>query len=95
MAKVEFKTADEYIASFPAEKQAVLQQVRAAIRKGVPGAEEVISYSIPAFKHQGWVSIVLSPVSKKTYTTWRLPSFITNTPPRARTWMNRASGVTG
>jgi uncharacterized protein YdhG (YjbR/CyaY superfamily) len=31
--------------------QAILQRVRSAIRKALPGAEEVISYHIPAYKH--------------------------------------------
>jgi uncharacterized protein YdhG (YjbR/CyaY superfamily) len=56
MAKTDFQSADEYIQTFPADKQAILQQVREAIRKAVPGAEEVISYQIPAFRlHGGWV----------------------------------------
>jgi uncharacterized protein YdhG (YjbR/CyaY superfamily) len=33
----------------------VLRQVRGAIRKALPGAEEVISYQIPAFKLHGRV----------------------------------------
>ena len=56
MAKTDFKSADEYIKTFPADKQAVLKQVREAIRKAVPDAEEVISYQIPAFRVAGgWV----------------------------------------
>ena len=53
MAKTDFRSHDEYIATFPAEVQAVLAKVRAAIRKGAPGAEEVISYQVPAFKQDG------------------------------------------
>lgn len=56
MAKTDFKSADEYIKTFPPEKQAVLQEVRGIIRKAVPDAEEVISYQIPAFRlGGGWV----------------------------------------
>ena len=33
--------------------QAILRRVRGTIRKAVPGAEEVISYQIPAYKLQG------------------------------------------
>ena len=56
MAKTDFKSADEYIKTFPADKQLVLKQVREAIRKAVPDAEEVISYQIPAFRLAGgWV----------------------------------------
>ncbi|MCL2343642.1 MAG: DUF1801 domain-containing protein [Firmicutes bacterium] len=43
------KTIDEYIAQFPAERQAVLQQIRRAIREAAPDAEERISYGMPAF----------------------------------------------
>ncbi len=55
MAKTDFKSADEYIATFPPEIQEILQTVRKAIRDAVPEAEEVISYQIPAFKYHGWV----------------------------------------
>jgi len=40
---------DEYIAEFPAETQAVLQQLRALVRASAPGATETISYAIPTF----------------------------------------------
>ncbi len=53
MAKTDFKSVDEYIASQPKAVQGVLERVRSAIRKAVPGAEEVISYQIPAFKLHG------------------------------------------
>jgi uncharacterized protein YdhG (YjbR/CyaY superfamily) len=54
MAKTDFKTVDEYIATQPKDVQAILQRVRNAIRKAVPGAEDVISYQIPAFKLRGY-----------------------------------------
>src|SRR5262245_505901 len=50
MAKTDFKSVDEYIASQPKASQAVLERVRNAIRKAVPRAEEMISYQIPAYK---------------------------------------------
>jgi uncharacterized protein YdhG (YjbR/CyaY superfamily) len=43
------KDMDDYISSFPKEVQALLQQVRNTIKKAAPGAEEKISYGIPAF----------------------------------------------
>lgn len=55
MAKTDFKTADEYIATFPAADQEALQAIRQAIRAGAPDAEEVISYQLPAFKLDGFV----------------------------------------
>ena len=53
MAKTDFKSVDEYIASQPEAVQGVLERVRSTIRKAVPGAEEVISYQIPAYKLHG------------------------------------------
>jgi uncharacterized protein YdhG (YjbR/CyaY superfamily) len=44
---------DEYIAGFTPEIQAVLQKVRATIGRSAPGAEEVISYQMPAFRQNG------------------------------------------
>jgi uncharacterized protein YdhG (YjbR/CyaY superfamily) len=46
-------TIDEYIATFPAYVQAVLQKVRATIRKSAPGAEEAIKYQMPTFVLNG------------------------------------------
>src|SRR5438105_14902255 len=53
MAKTDFKSVREYIASQPHGAQAPLKRVRSTIRKAVPAAEEVISYQIPAFKLRG------------------------------------------
>ena len=54
MAKVRKPTdIDGYISQFPAEVQAVLRDVRAAIRRAAPEAEETISYQMPAFRQHG------------------------------------------
>ena len=53
MGKINFTSVDEYIASQPREAQAILQSLRGIIRKALPGAEEVISYNIPAYKLHG------------------------------------------
>ncbi|MPY87521.1 MAG: DUF1801 domain-containing protein [Luteitalea sp.] len=47
------KNIDEYIAGFPRAVQGVLKRVRSTIRKAVPGAEEAISYRMPAYKLHG------------------------------------------
>jgi uncharacterized protein YdhG (YjbR/CyaY superfamily) len=47
------KTIDEYIASFPVETRAVLEEVREAILQAIPGAEEAISYDMPTFSLGG------------------------------------------
>ncbi|MCG9873196.1 MAG: DUF1801 domain-containing protein [Leptospiraceae bacterium] len=48
-----FTNVDEYIASFPIEKQEILEKIRAIIKKIIPNAEETISYAIPTFKLNG------------------------------------------
>ena len=53
MAKTDFRSVDEYIATYPEDVQAILQSVRSTIRTAVPGAEEMISYQIPAYKLDG------------------------------------------
>jgi uncharacterized protein YdhG (YjbR/CyaY superfamily) len=53
MAKAGFKSVDEYLALQPEATRAILERVRNTVRKVMPGAEEVISYQIPAFKLHG------------------------------------------
>jgi uncharacterized protein YdhG (YjbR/CyaY superfamily) len=53
MAKTDFKSVDEYIATHPEGLQAILRRVRSTIRKAVPTEDEVISYQIPAYKLHG------------------------------------------
>lgn len=48
-----FTTIDEYIAGFPAEIQAILQQIRATIHAAAPDAQETISYQMPTFTLHG------------------------------------------
>jgi uncharacterized protein YdhG (YjbR/CyaY superfamily) len=44
---------DEYIATFPPEVQTILERVRLTITNAAPGAQETISYQIPAFTLNG------------------------------------------
>jgi uncharacterized protein YdhG (YjbR/CyaY superfamily) len=53
MAKTDFKSVDEYIASHPEAVQGLLKRVRSTLRKAVPEAKEVISYKIPTYKLPG------------------------------------------
>lgn len=48
-----FTTIDEYIATFPAETQNILQEVRALIKAAAPEAKEKISYQMPTFDLNG------------------------------------------
>jgi uncharacterized protein YdhG (YjbR/CyaY superfamily) len=47
------KNVADYIVGFPRPVRAVLTRVRSIIRKAVPGADEVISYQMPAYKLHG------------------------------------------
>jgi uncharacterized protein YdhG (YjbR/CyaY superfamily) len=47
------RTVDDYLASLPEDKRAVLEELRATVRALVPDAEERISYGIPIFYHHG------------------------------------------
>jgi uncharacterized protein YdhG (YjbR/CyaY superfamily) len=51
--KAGFSTIDEYIATFPKDVQAILEEVRATIKTCVPEAEEKISYQMPTFALNG------------------------------------------
>lgn len=46
-------SVDAYIASFPPEVRAVLEQVRQVVRMAAPDAHEVISYQMPALRQHG------------------------------------------
>ena len=47
------RSIDDYIAAAPAERRKTLQSLRAAIGAAAPGAEERISYRMPAFYLEG------------------------------------------
>ena len=53
MQNIQARNIDEYIAAFPKDIQKKLVEMREAIRKAAPEAEETISYAIPTFKLQG------------------------------------------
>lgn len=51
--KAHFGSIDEYMATFPAETQKAMKEIRSTIKAIVPEAEEHISYNMPAFKVNG------------------------------------------
>jgi uncharacterized protein YdhG (YjbR/CyaY superfamily) len=46
-------TVDDYISGFPGDIQRKLKQLRAAVKKAAPAAEEVISYGMPYYRLNG------------------------------------------
>lgn len=53
MASTDYKSVEEYIAAQPEPAAACLREVRKAIRKALPKAEETISYKMPAYQVNG------------------------------------------
>jgi uncharacterized protein YdhG (YjbR/CyaY superfamily) len=51
--KMKFATVDEYMDSLPEDTLKIAEQVRAVIKNSAPGAQEVISYNMPAYKLNG------------------------------------------
>ncbi|MEQ8174124.1 MAG: DUF1801 domain-containing protein [Syntrophomonadaceae bacterium] len=53
MEKPVFASIDEYIAQFSPEVQELLRTLREVIKEAAPGAQEKISYQMPAFDLHG------------------------------------------
>ena len=51
--KATIGSIDDYIAGFPLDVQNILQQVRTAVKKAAPDAEEAIKYQVPTFVLNG------------------------------------------
>ncbi len=47
----------EYLDALSADKRAALEKLRRTIRAALPGAEECISFQMPAFRYQGKVLV--------------------------------------
>jgi len=50
------KDVAAYIAAYPPEVRQVLRRIRATIRKAAPGAEERISWGMPAYAREGMLA---------------------------------------
>src|SRR5689334_8384956 len=53
MARTNFASVSAYLAAQPPAARKVLKQVRAAMKKALPLAKEVISYQIPGYQLPG------------------------------------------
>jgi uncharacterized protein YdhG (YjbR/CyaY superfamily) len=51
--RTSFDDIDSYIASFPEDTRALLEQIRSTIRKAAPEAKETINYRMPTFVLNG------------------------------------------
>ena len=58
------KTIDDYLASLSADKRAALERLRKTIHAAAPGAEECISYQMPAFRYNGRILVWFGAAAK-------------------------------
>jgi uncharacterized protein YdhG (YjbR/CyaY superfamily) len=57
LTKADLTSVDAYIAAHGPAARAVLETVRAALRRALPDAQELISYKIPAYRVGGRIAI--------------------------------------
>ena len=57
-------TVDEYLDRLPAAQRAALQKLRQTILSAAPGAEECISYQLPAIRYKGKVLVWFGAAAK-------------------------------
>jgi uncharacterized protein YdhG (YjbR/CyaY superfamily) len=69
MPKTGFKSLDDYFTSQPNPVRQILERVRRAIRKTVPGVEEIVSYKMPTFQLNEGVMLYLA-AWKKHYSLY-------------------------
>jgi len=55
--KTKIGAIDRYLAALSSDKRAALERLRRTIRAAAPGAEECISYQLPAFRLDGKVLV--------------------------------------
>ncbi|MBK0381054.1 iron chaperone [Mucilaginibacter segetis] len=48
-----FTSVDEYLSALPEDIKRILMHLRGIVKEIVPDAEELISYQIPSYKHNG------------------------------------------
>jgi len=58
---------DEYLATVPAERRGVLEEMRKSIRAAAPEATETIAYDMPAFRSHGGQFLVSFAAYKHHY----------------------------
>jgi uncharacterized protein YdhG (YjbR/CyaY superfamily) len=60
-------TVDEYLAGLPADRRAVVESMRSAIRAAAPAATETIAYSMPALRTRDGRFLVSYAAYRKHY----------------------------
>src|SRR5882762_3642210 len=60
-------TVDEYLAALPEDRRRAMEQIRAAVLAGAPGADEVITYGMPGLRSHGRQFLVSYDAFKRHY----------------------------
>jgi uncharacterized protein YdhG (YjbR/CyaY superfamily) len=68
------KEVDRYLEIQPEDARIILEKIRQTVKKAAPGAEEVISYQMPAFRFHGM--LVWYAAFKDHYSVFFIPSVI-------------------
>ncbi len=68
---MKYKDVETYLAALPELERKVLMKLRGTLTRALPRAEEVISYSMPAFRQEGIV--VWYAAAKKHYALYVYP----------------------
>ena len=58
------RTHDEYLAALSDDKRAALKELRRTVREATKGAEECISYQLPAFRLNGRILVGFGATSR-------------------------------
>jgi uncharacterized protein YdhG (YjbR/CyaY superfamily) len=58
------QTHEEYLAALSDDKRAALEKLRKTIHEAAPGAEECISYQLPAFRLDGRMLVAFGATAK-------------------------------
>jgi uncharacterized protein YdhG (YjbR/CyaY superfamily) len=82
MAKTDFRSVDDYLATMPPATRVVLDEVRSTIRAALPDADEVISYQIPAYKQEG-VAVIYFAGWKKHFSLYPVGETLVEALPEA------------
>jgi len=60
-------TVEEYLATLPGDRRPTMEQIRAAVVAGAPGADEVITYGMPGLRSHGNQFLVSYDAFKRHY----------------------------
>ena len=60
-------TVDEYLVALPDDRRRAMEQIRAAVTAGAPGADEVITYGMPGLRSHGNQFLVSYDAFKRHY----------------------------